>query len=63
VSSLAGLVDDDDPPLTFAFIVNVPPPAFVPDGVYALQQQVGEALASWPRTPDVAVLGPKVEDG
>jgi D-alanyl-D-alanine carboxypeptidase/D-alanyl-D-alanine-endopeptidase (penicillin-binding protein 4) len=63
VASLAGIVDDDDPPLTFAFIVNADPPTAVPDGVGALQQQVGEVLASWPRTPDVAVLGPKAEGG
>ena len=24
---------------------------------------LGEVLASWPRTPDVTVLGPKTEDG
>ena len=64
VASLAGVVEDDDPPLTFAFVVNVPTrrrPS--PSGVAALQQQVGEVLASWPRVPDVVVLGPRVEDG
>jgi D-alanyl-D-alanine carboxypeptidase/D-alanyl-D-alanine-endopeptidase (penicillin-binding protein 4) len=63
VASLAGIVEDDDPPLAFAFVVNADPPARVPEGALALQQQVLEVLASWPRVPDVEVLGPRVEDG
>jgi D-alanyl-D-alanine carboxypeptidase/D-alanyl-D-alanine-endopeptidase (penicillin-binding protein 4) len=63
VASLAGIVEDGDPPLTFAFIVNAAPPAPVPDGVDALQRQVLDVLASWPRTPDVTVLGPEGDDG
>jgi D-alanyl-D-alanine carboxypeptidase/D-alanyl-D-alanine-endopeptidase (penicillin-binding protein 4) len=63
VASLAGIVEDDDPPLTFAFVVNVPPPDAVPDGVGELQRDVGQVLAAWPRVPDVAVLGPQTEDG
>ena len=63
VASLAGIVEDDDPPLTFAFVVNADPPAPSPRASLALQQQVVEVLASWPRVPDVVVLGPRVEDG
>jgi D-alanyl-D-alanine carboxypeptidase len=58
VAGLAGAVDDDDPPLTFALVVNVPPPARVPTGVGDAQQALAEILASWPRIPDLTVLGP-----
>lgn len=58
VSSLAGVVQDDDPPLTFAFVVNVPEPDRVPAAVAGAQERLGEILLSWPRVPDVAVLGP-----
>lgn len=63
VTALAGVVADDDPELTFAFVVNVPPPAGLPDEIAAAQQQLGEILAAWPRTPEVAALGPVTEDG
>jgi D-alanyl-D-alanine carboxypeptidase/D-alanyl-D-alanine-endopeptidase (penicillin-binding protein 4) len=63
VSALAGLIEDDDPPLTFALVVNVDPGARVPETVGPLQQRIGEVLAAWPRGPDLAVLGPVVEDG
>jgi D-alanyl-D-alanine carboxypeptidase/D-alanyl-D-alanine-endopeptidase (penicillin-binding protein 4) len=59
VASLAGVVEDDDPALVFALVVNVPPPAKVPDGVELLQQRIGEALVAWPRGPDLARLGPR----
>lgn len=58
VTALAGVVADDDPALTFALVVNVPPPARVPAGVAGLERQIAEALAAWPRTPDVSELGP-----
>jgi D-alanyl-D-alanine carboxypeptidase/D-alanyl-D-alanine-endopeptidase (penicillin-binding protein 4) len=63
VSALAGLIEDDDPPLTFALVVNVDPGTRVPESVGALQQRIGEVLAAWPRGPDLAALGPIVEDG
>jgi D-alanyl-D-alanine carboxypeptidase/D-alanyl-D-alanine-endopeptidase (penicillin-binding protein 4) len=63
VTALAGVVADHDPDLTFAFVVNVPPPARVPDGIAAAQQRLGEILAAWPRTADLEALGPVVQDG
>jgi serine-type D-Ala-D-Ala carboxypeptidase/endopeptidase (penicillin-binding protein 4) len=62
VAALAGIVKDDDPALAFALLVNAPASGF-PDGVGDLQRQVAEALAAWPRVPDVTVLGPRVDDG
>ncbi|MEQ1786753.1 MAG: D-alanyl-D-alanine carboxypeptidase/D-alanyl-D-alanine-endopeptidase, partial [Acidimicrobiales bacterium] len=58
VSALAGVVADADPALTFALVVNVPSPARVPPGVATVEQQIVGALAAWPRTPDLADLGP-----
>jgi D-alanyl-D-alanine carboxypeptidase/D-alanyl-D-alanine-endopeptidase (penicillin-binding protein 4) len=63
VTALAGVVADDDPELTFAFVVNVAPPARIPDGIAAAQQRLGEILAAWPRLADLEALGPVVEDG
>lgn len=58
VTALGGVVDDDDPPLTFALIVNLD------RGVVSLdligqQEQLAEVLLAWPRVPDVEVLGPR----
>jgi D-alanyl-D-alanine carboxypeptidase/D-alanyl-D-alanine-endopeptidase (penicillin-binding protein 4) len=60
VTSLAGVVQDDDGALPFAYIVNVAAPQRV-DGaaVIASQQRLGEILLNWPRTPDLATLGPR----
>lgn len=58
VTALAGAVTDDDPPLTFAYLVNVAPPALVPGSVYSQQQALGEILLSWPRVADAEALGP-----
>lgn len=63
VSALAGIVQDDDPPLTFAYVVNAPPPGPVPEGVAASQEALGEILLAWPRVPDPAVLGPVSSGG
>jgi serine-type D-Ala-D-Ala carboxypeptidase/endopeptidase (penicillin-binding protein 4) len=63
VTSLAGVVEDDDPPLTFAFVVNAAPPGPVAEGVAADQQALGEILLAWPRVPDVSVLGPLPSGG
>lgn len=63
VSGLAGVVVDDDPPLTFALIVNTPPTVPIPDGVADVQQQIGERLAAWTLLPDATRLGPVVDDG
>jgi D-alanyl-D-alanine carboxypeptidase/D-alanyl-D-alanine-endopeptidase (penicillin-binding protein 4) len=58
VAALAGFVEDDDPALAFALVVNVAPDGTVPEEVARLQQRVGEVLAAWPRVPDLAALGP-----
>jgi D-alanyl-D-alanine carboxypeptidase/D-alanyl-D-alanine-endopeptidase (penicillin-binding protein 4) len=58
VAALAGVVEDDDPALTFAFVVNGEP---LPEHTADLQQAVAEALASWPRVADVEALGPQTE--
>ncbi|MGK2950286.1 MAG: D-alanyl-D-alanine carboxypeptidase/D-alanyl-D-alanine endopeptidase [Acidimicrobiales bacterium] len=63
VTALAGVVQDDDPPLTFAYVVNAPPPGPVPEGVAASQQALGEILLAWPRVPDSTVLGPMPAGG
>jgi D-alanyl-D-alanine carboxypeptidase/D-alanyl-D-alanine-endopeptidase (penicillin-binding protein 4) len=63
VAALAGFVEDDDPALAFALVVNVAPGDRVPEEVARLQQQVGEVLAAWPRVPDLAALGPMTEGG
>ncbi|MFL6204968.1 MAG: D-alanyl-D-alanine carboxypeptidase/D-alanyl-D-alanine-endopeptidase [Acidimicrobiales bacterium] len=62
VSALAGFVDDDDPPLAFALVVNAPASGF-PSNVDDLEQQIAEALARWPDIPDAADVGPRVDDG
>ncbi len=62
VSALAGFVDDDDPPLAFALVVNAPASGF-PANVGALEQQIAEALVRWPDIPDVTEVGPEVDDG
>lgn len=63
VAALAGVVVDDDPSLTFALIMNVPPPAAIPAGAADLQQSIVEVLAAWPRRPDLDLLGPLKSDG
>jgi D-alanyl-D-alanine carboxypeptidase/D-alanyl-D-alanine-endopeptidase (penicillin-binding protein 4) len=63
VAALAGFVEDDDPPLAFALVVNVAQGTRVPEAVAELQLRVGEVLAAWPRVPDLAALGPVTEDG
>jgi D-alanyl-D-alanine carboxypeptidase/D-alanyl-D-alanine-endopeptidase (penicillin-binding protein 4) len=47
VAALAGVVDDGDPPLAFALVVNAPPGEAVPDDTEAIQAQVGAALVRW----------------
>jgi len=59
VRSLAGVVEDDDPPLLFALVVNVPEGQAMPAGAVAAQQAVGEALLAWPQVPDASALGPR----
>jgi D-alanyl-D-alanine carboxypeptidase/D-alanyl-D-alanine-endopeptidase (penicillin-binding protein 4) len=59
VSALAGFVEDDDPALTFALVVNAAPSA----AIEALEGKVASALARWPDIPDVAKVGPKVDHG
>ena len=59
MSALAGVVEDDDPPLTFALLVNTEPGTPVPADLGDLQQEVAEVLASW---PDVRPGGPRTGD-
>ena len=59
VTALAGVVADDDPPLTFAYLVNVPEGERVPDAVESTQRSLGEILLSWPRVPDAGSLAPR----
>lgn len=63
VSALAGVVDDGDPPLRFALVVNVEAPDRIPDFVAGLQRAVGEVLVGWPRVPGLAAVGPLAQDG
>ncbi len=63
VSALAGVLDDGDPLLTFAVVVNTEAPVQIPESVERLQQQIGEQLAAWPRGPDAVRLGPVTDDG
>ena len=58
VTALAGFVEDDDPPLAFALVINVAPGSRVPDQVAGLQQRIAEVMAAWPRVPDLDALGP-----
>jgi D-alanyl-D-alanine carboxypeptidase len=61
VLGLAGVVDDGDPPLTFALLVNAAPGTPIPAGVDELEAEVAEALARWPAAP--AALGPRGPGG
>jgi D-alanyl-D-alanine carboxypeptidase/D-alanyl-D-alanine-endopeptidase (penicillin-binding protein 4) len=58
VSALAGFVEDEDPPLAFALVVNTAPGTRVPEEVAGLQQRIAEVMAAWPRVPDLDALGP-----
>jgi D-alanyl-D-alanine carboxypeptidase/D-alanyl-D-alanine-endopeptidase (penicillin-binding protein 4) len=59
VAGLAGVVEDEDGAVTFAYLVNVPAGERIdPSAVAASQQQLGEALLAWPRVPDLDALGP-----
>ncbi len=60
VAALAGIVDDEDEPLTFAYVANAPSGQVVDArAVVAAQLRLGEILAAWPRVPDVDALGPR----
>jgi D-alanyl-D-alanine carboxypeptidase len=61
VLALAGVVEDSDPPLTFAFLVNAEPGTPVPAEAEELQRELAEALARWPEVP--GALGPEDPDG
>lgn len=58
VTALAGVVEDDDAPLTFALVVNLPG-SVVSLELIGAQEELAEILRSWPRVPDVSVLGPE----
>ena len=61
VSSLTGVVEDGDGPLTFSMITNVD--GVITPELLAAQRELGELLLSWPRVPDVTVLGPQMPPG
>jgi D-alanyl-D-alanine carboxypeptidase/D-alanyl-D-alanine-endopeptidase (penicillin-binding protein 4) len=58
VASLAGVVEDADGAVTFAYVANAPGGRIDEAAVVAAQQQLGEILLAWPRVPDASVLGP-----
>jgi serine-type D-Ala-D-Ala carboxypeptidase/endopeptidase (penicillin-binding protein 4) len=62
VTALAGVVDDDDGRLTFAYLANVAEPSVIGPSTIALQDGLAQILLGWPRTPDVSVLGPQAPD-
>ena len=64
VTALTGIVEDTDPPLAFALVVNLPGGA-VSLELIGNQEELARILLSWPRVPDVSVLGPEppVEPG
>jgi serine-type D-Ala-D-Ala carboxypeptidase/endopeptidase (penicillin-binding protein 4) len=59
VTSLSGVLDDDDGRLTFAYVANVDEPATIGSSTIALQDSLAQILLDWPRTPEVSVLGPR----
>lgn len=60
VAALAGVVDDGDPPITFAVVVTVPDGRRVDqEAAVRLQASLGQVLLDWPRTPDLERLGPR----
>lgn len=59
VSSLAGVVEDEDGSMTFAYVANAPDGTVDQAAVAAAQQSLGELLLDWPRVPDETVLGPE----
>jgi serine-type D-Ala-D-Ala carboxypeptidase/endopeptidase (penicillin-binding protein 4) len=58
VTALTGVMDDDGR-LLFSYMANVDPSASIGTATVALQDGLAEMLLAWPRTPDVAVLGPQ----
>lgn len=63
VSSLAGVVEDDDGSMTFAYVANAPGGDLDAAAVAGAQQSLGELLLAWPRVPDETVLGPEAAPG
>lgn len=57
VTALTGVVEDDDPELAFALLVNLTG-STVSLELIGAQQDLAEILLAWPRVPDVSVLGP-----
>ncbi len=58
VTALAGVLDDTDGRLVFAYVGNVAEDQTIPAELVAAQEQLGEILLSWPRHPDVTALRP-----
>lgn len=62
VSSLTGVVEDEDGAMTFAYVANDPSGLVDARAVASAQQALGEILLAWPRVPDASVLGPLPAD-
>ncbi len=45
--------------MSFAYIINLPPPKLITAADVGLEDELGAILFHYPETPDVAVLGPK----
>jgi D-alanyl-D-alanine carboxypeptidase/D-alanyl-D-alanine-endopeptidase (penicillin-binding protein 4) len=58
VTALTGVVEDADPPLTFAYVANVSAPGRIDPEAVSRQEGLASLLVSWPRVPDLATLGP-----
>lgn len=59
VRALAGVVEDEDGPLPFAYVLNAPPDERInEDAALASQAALGQILLDWPRIPEIARLGP-----
>jgi len=60
VTALAGYVQTArGSHVSFAYIVNLPPPKLITVADIALGDELGNILFQYPEAPDVAVLGPK----
>lgn len=63
VAAMAGVVADDDGTFTFAYLVNAAGTPLVDEAaVEASQERLGEILLSFPRVPEVSLLGPLPAD-
>jgi serine-type D-Ala-D-Ala carboxypeptidase/endopeptidase (penicillin-binding protein 4) len=59
VAALAGVVDDDDGTLTFAYVANGIGGGVVPPEAVGAQGALAELLLAHPRVPELDLLGPR----